>query len=138
MKTAYDLMMNGKNTEFEKYIDENPGLVKACDGEGFTLLHQAATNDCHEALQYLIHKGAAIDAKGPAGEQALHLAAYNGSLPCIRTLDFVPDDLSFIFLHYEASMEAAMELDFDSSIERIEEGMLLSEALSKKVTLLTK
>ena len=86
MKTAYKLMMAGSHAEFEKYIDEHPELIRACNDEGFTLLHQAATHDCHEALRYLIQKGAAVDAKGPTGEQPLHLAAYNGSQPCIRTL----------------------------------------------------
>jgi ankyrin repeat protein len=86
MKTAYELMMAEKHDEFGKLIDANPGFVDAYDDEGFTLLHQAATHDCHEPLQYLIKKGAAVDAKGPSGEHPLHLAAYNGSEPCIRTL----------------------------------------------------
>jgi len=52
-------------------VDKNPSLVTSADASGFTPLHIAATAGSVEIVEYLLQRGADIEARTPGGQTPL-------------------------------------------------------------------
>lgn len=96
----------GDLAKVQALIEKNPELVKARDEEASTPLHGAAAAGHIEIVEYLLSKGADIDARNNANQNPLLYAAYNGRAPVVRLLldkgaDFKqPDRYGRTILHY--------------------------------------
>lgn len=49
-------------------VDKNPGLVTSADDGGFTPLHIAATAGRVDIIEFLLHRGADIEARTGGGQ----------------------------------------------------------------------
>jgi ankyrin repeat protein/mono/diheme cytochrome c family protein len=61
----------------EKLVAATPGLIKATDPEGATLLHHAAGFGRLDTMSWLLDAGADVNAKSPRGATALHWAIHD-------------------------------------------------------------
>jgi uncharacterized protein len=72
----YDAAVFGNFSEVQKQLEADPRLVNSTDKYGFTPLHGVAGEDQYKMLEYLITKGANVNAQNEDGIAPLHLASY--------------------------------------------------------------
>ena len=85
------IIRSGRLPLIKKYLDKNPGDINAkFNGRAFsndsTPLHIASYNGYLSIVEYLISKGADINAKDDDGNTPLHTASSNGHLPIVEYL----------------------------------------------------
>lgn len=76
----------GDLESFKRQMKENPGLVSKDMGYGSTPLHLAAESNRPQVIEYLVSKGADVNARNNGGYTPLHEAAYIGALDSVKTL----------------------------------------------------
>ena len=74
---VFDLLKKGDVAAVKAMVEKIPGLVAARDGQGLTLLHYAAYGRDPALIDFLVSKGAAVDAAGAQAKTPLHIAASN-------------------------------------------------------------
>ena len=85
--TIHQAAMDGDLTTVRKLLEQNPALLEARDeDEGVTPLAYAAGFGHMEVLEFLVARGADVNARDPRGLSALHLTAYTGQLQALRFL----------------------------------------------------
>lgn len=67
-------------------LESDPQLLNVIDQGGYTPLHKAAYNGHVEIVEYLISKGADLNARSNSGSTPLHGAAFHGHPEAVRTL----------------------------------------------------
>lgn len=67
-------------------IESNPQLINISDEGGYTPLHKAAYNNQVEVVEYLISKGADLNAVSSSGSTPMHGAAFYGHPEAARVL----------------------------------------------------
>lgn len=67
-------------------VDADPGLLKATEWEGRTLLHDATDKSQLATVKYLLDRGSDINAITSDGRTALHMAAQRGDIAMITLL----------------------------------------------------
>lgn len=67
-------------------LDRYPKLIKYREWEGATLLHGAVGRNQLEMAEFLLSRGAAVNAKDKEAIRPLHVAAMNGNVPILRLL----------------------------------------------------
>lgn len=86
----HELADFGKIESVKKLIEKNPDLINKRDNEGMTLLHRASIRQLKknnsDLLEYLIQKGAKVDARDKARLTPLHYASYNGLAREVRII----------------------------------------------------
>jgi len=68
----------GKLDSVRIYLERDPQLINITDPGGYTPLHKAAYNGHPEIVEYLISKGAELNARSNSGSTPLHGAAFYG------------------------------------------------------------
>ncbi len=76
---------SGDLIKIKELIEANPRLIMAKDESGRTPLHWTARGVHFEALQYLVEKGADVNAQDANGTTALHSAAAGEAFPLVST-----------------------------------------------------
>jgi ankyrin repeat protein/L-ascorbate metabolism protein UlaG (beta-lactamase superfamily) len=76
----------GDLAKVQEMVGKNPELVKAKDEEGETPLHEAAAAGHIAIVEYLLTKGADIDARNNDNQNPLLHAAYYGKTPVVKLL----------------------------------------------------
>jgi ankyrin repeat protein/L-ascorbate metabolism protein UlaG (beta-lactamase superfamily) len=76
----------GDLAKVQELVEKDPELVKTKDEEKSTPLHGAAAAGHIEIVEYLLSKGADIDARNNADQNPLLYAAYNGKVPIVSLL----------------------------------------------------
>lgn len=74
----FDACRRGDVTVIEDLYKENSEVVNLTDAKGFTPLILAVYNDQPEAVDFLLSKGADVDAQDAAGNTALMGACFKG------------------------------------------------------------
>ncbi len=98
----------GDLAKVQALVENNPDLAKARDEKESSPLHGAAAAGHIEIVEYLLSKGADIDARNNANQNPLLYAAYNGKTPVVKLLlekgaDFKElDRYGRTVLHYPA------------------------------------
>jgi len=79
---------NGDIPKLKELLGKNPDLIKSKDKDGFTALHLAvgAVKNGKETVEFLIAKGADINAGNNDGLTPLHIAATEGKPEIIKIL----------------------------------------------------
>jgi len=67
-------------------VEGNSQLIVAADSRGYTLLHKAAYNNRLNVVEFLLSKGADINALSSSGSTPLHGAASYGHIEVVRFL----------------------------------------------------
>ena len=79
--------MQGDLAAVKKLLEQNPALLEARDDEeGVTPLAYAAGFGHMEVLEFLVARGANVNARDPRGLSALHLTVYTGQTQALRFL----------------------------------------------------
>jgi ankyrin repeat protein len=81
-----DDLTNGNNTEIQKWLDANPGILERHDGTGATSLHIVAHGGHSSTAELLIANGANVHARDSEGFTPLHNATERGHLEVISVL----------------------------------------------------
>jgi len=76
----------GDLVKVKALVEKDPELVKARDEEESTPLHGAAAAGHLDIVEYLLSKGADIDARNNANQNPLFYAAYNGKAAIVNLL----------------------------------------------------
>ncbi|XP_069176074.1 transient receptor potential cation channel subfamily A member 1 [Procambarus clarkii] len=76
----------GDLVELERLYKSDPTRVAIVDKRGWTALHHAAANNQTQAIVFLIHHGADVDAQDGLGRTALHTAVLKDALDAIDLL----------------------------------------------------
>ncbi len=76
----------GNLAKVQEWVEKDPELVMAKDEEGETPLHKAAAAGHIEIVEYLLAKGADIDARNNANQNPLLHAAYYGKATVVQLL----------------------------------------------------
>jgi hypothetical protein len=83
---ALELLQRGDNKAFIKYVDKHSELVRYYGKGKSTLLHVACADHKLELAEYLIAKGANIDAQDDYGRTPLMDAVYYANIPLVKLL----------------------------------------------------
>jgi ankyrin repeat protein len=125
----------GNLAKVKELVEKNPELVKAKDKESETPLHKAAAQGHMDVVNYLISKGADIDARNNANQNPLLHAAYYGKTEVVKFLldkgaDFkTPDIYGRTILHYPVreGYEDVVEILLSKGMDiTVEDGMGVS------------
>ena len=85
--SIHQAAMQGDLAAVKKLLEQNPALLEARDeDEGVTPLAYAAGFGRMEVLEFLVARGANVNARDPRGLSALHLTVYTGQLQALRYL----------------------------------------------------
>ena len=85
--SIHEAAMNGDLATVKKLLEQNPALLEARDDdEGVTPLAYAAGFGHMEVLEFLVARGANVNARDPRGLSALHLTVYTGQMQSLRFL----------------------------------------------------
>jgi ankyrin repeat protein len=76
----------GDSARVARFLDANPGLLGAKDGDGMTALHWAVVGGHIALARLLLDRGADISAADAQGRTALHHAAYGGDAAAVALL----------------------------------------------------
>jgi ankyrin repeat protein len=82
----FDAAEQGFLDTVKTLIESNPQLINFSDEGGYTPLHKAAYNNQVEVLNYLITKGADLNAVSNSGSTPMHGAAFYGHAEAARAL----------------------------------------------------
>ena len=86
-KTAFHLAIENKDLEMTKFLLEDEKVdVNAKSLQGQTGLHLACYHGNLSTVQYLIDKGAIVDAKDKFGVQPIHYASAYGFIPVLNLI----------------------------------------------------
>ena len=69
-----------------KLLQERPELINYQDPDGYTALHRASYSEKPEAVKFLLHAGADLNARSTDGWTALHSASRWNSSKCVNLL----------------------------------------------------
>jgi hypothetical protein len=86
MGDIWEAAKAGDLNEVKRLVGQDPGLLDADDGSGWTPLMKASNKGHLEVVRWLVHKGAAIDEQSGNGYTGLSLASTNGYTPVARLL----------------------------------------------------
>ncbi len=75
-QTIYDAAVFNDRPAVDAFLAHDAGCINERDPWGFTPLHGVAGEDHLDMLQYLISRGADVNAVNDEGVSPLHLAAY--------------------------------------------------------------
>ena len=75
-------------------LERRPDLLRETDRRGLTLLHYAALGDHSKVAEYLISKGADVDARTNLGRTPLYAAADSGNLEVAKVLAYQGADVN--------------------------------------------
>ncbi|CCX33854.1 Similar to E3 ubiquitin-protein ligase mind-bomb; acc. no. Q9VUX2 [Pyronema omphalodes CBS 100304] len=101
-----------------------PSILDELDGNGFTVLHLAAKNGHHRAIQCLLAHGASVDLRDRLGRTSFHIAAAHGyaaavevlSQTCdVKALDFTSSNALHRFFNFRHPAPVNTSLDFLSN-----------------------
>jgi len=85
--SIHQAAMQGDLAAVKKLLEQNPALLEARDDdEGVTPLAYAAGFGRMEVLEFLVARGADVNARDPRGLSALLLTVYTGQLQALRFL----------------------------------------------------
>ena len=85
--SIHEAAMKGDLAAVKKLLEQNPALLEARDeDEGVTPLAYAAGFGRMEVLEFLVARGADVNARDARGLSALHLTVYTGQLQALRYL----------------------------------------------------
>jgi ankyrin repeat protein len=85
--SIHEAAMNGDLAAVKKLLERNPALLEARDeDEGVTPLAYAAGFGRVEVLEFLVARGANVNARDPRGLSALLLTVYTGQMQALRFL----------------------------------------------------
>lgn len=77
----------GGNVEIVKMLCDYGARIDVVDFDGMSAIHYAAMSECgHDAIAFLVNRGADIDQKNMAGETPLHCACAHGRLLNVKRL----------------------------------------------------
>lgn len=76
----------GDLEKLKKLLGKNPLLLQCTDKDGYTPLHRACYGNNVKVVEYLVEKGAQIDAKTQDEWQPLHSACCWNNTECAETL----------------------------------------------------
>lgn len=82
----FDACRQNNTAALQQLFDQHPDLVHTPDAKGFTPLIIAVYNNAPDAVAFLLHKGAAINAADAAGNTALMGASFKGYGAIVKTL----------------------------------------------------
>lgn len=74
----------GRKSRVEQLVDADPANLQRRDGHGNTPLHVASSAGAWKIAEFLLGKGADIDALGASGETALHCAVRVGHVGLVE------------------------------------------------------
>lgn len=74
--SVHDYALKGDVRGLERMIEADPSLLEARNKLGKTPLHQAVTSGSTRAVQWLIDRGADVNARDGTGMTPLHVAAW--------------------------------------------------------------
>lgn len=83
---VFDLLRKGDVPAVKALVEKSPQLVKARDSRGLTLLHLAANGTNPELIEFLVAKGAEVEAAGGPAGTPLHVAAANDRREAVAAL----------------------------------------------------
>ena len=96
-------IINGHDEAAEKIITTYPALLNSRDnGNGFTPLHWAVITGHTNLVEWLINKGADVNATDPTGMTPLHKAAVFDRVECAEALIAAGADISALGKKYGA------------------------------------
>ncbi|UCC44472.1 MAG: ankyrin repeat domain-containing protein [Candidatus Zixiibacteriota bacterium] len=87
--SSSDIFTAAEQGDFEtvkELVQENPELLNATDGRGYSPLHKAAYNNHLDIAEYLLSQGADVSAASANGSTPLHGAASYGHIDVVRLL----------------------------------------------------
>lgn len=79
-------VLDNRLPEVQKMLEQNPSLANSIDKNGFPMFVQAASSAYAKMLTMFLDAGTRIDIQDPEGMSALHRAAKNGSMECVKLL----------------------------------------------------
>jgi ankyrin repeat protein len=82
----HDAIHAGDLAKVKLLLKDNPELVSRRDDKGYTLLHEAAAKGDKDVVEWLIAKGAKVNAKAESGWRPLHEAAQFGNKDTVKLL----------------------------------------------------
>jgi ankyrin repeat protein len=82
----FDAAQNGDLSQVVALIEGDPSLVRSVSVGGYTPLHRAALNGHIEVMDFLLKRGADIQAKVDTHWTALHIVADDGNLDAVKFL----------------------------------------------------
>lgn len=85
-RKAFQAAAKGDTAALEALVADSPALIAATRGDGATLLHEASLSGQHEAVRFLVDRGAALEARKDKYKTALHEAATHGHAACLDVL----------------------------------------------------
>ncbi len=85
--SIHQAAMEGDLATVKRLLEQNPALLEARDdAENVTPLAYAAGFGRMDVLEFLVARGANVNARDPRGLSALHLTVYTGQLEALRFL----------------------------------------------------
>lgn len=85
-KDIFDLCIEGNNESVMAMIDQTPTLVDMKNINGYTPLIYAALKGNYDLCEFLISRGANVNAQNNFGQSALHYASNNDTPDIVRLL----------------------------------------------------
>ncbi|PRP76841.1 ankyrin-3 isoform c [Planoprotostelium fungivorum] len=85
----FEAAARGNVHDLREMCNSQPDVLYRKDVDGWSLLHHAAVNSSADALQFLIQKGAPLDAANKKGETFLHILAQSDNWEAILSINYL-------------------------------------------------